>query len=106
MFLIAGISFASVNVSNAQEAKVKGACCSKDKVSTNAVKTDDAAAKVSAVALTTEGTVKSGDCTTKEVKMAEGKSCSSACTHKTDAVTEEKTTVKSGVVAETAVKEK
>ena len=107
VFLMAGISLASVNVSNAQDAKVKGTCCNKSKVTANTVKSDDCTGKVSTVALTTEGTAKTGECTGKDGKMAESKTCSAVCTHKTGAgVTETKTIVKSGTVAEVEDKEK
>jgi hypothetical protein len=106
LFLMAGISLASFNVSNAQDAKVKGTCCTKAKVTAGTVKSDDPAAKISSVALTTDGTAKTADCTAKTGAMAEGKACSGACTHKTGAVTETKTTAKTGVVAEAEVKGK
>lgn len=103
LFLMAGLSLASVNVSNAQDAKVKGACCNKAKVTAGTVKSDEGTGKVSNVSLTT-GVAKTGECTAKEGKMAEGKTCTGVCAHKTGAVTETKSTAKTGVVAETEVK--
>lgn len=109
---MAGLSLASVNLSNAQDVKAKGACCSKAKTTADMVKSDESAGKISNVALTTEGAVKTdaaaktGNCAAKDGKMAEGKVCKGVCTHKTGAVTEAKTTPKTGTVAEIEVKGK
>jgi hypothetical protein len=100
LFLFAGVSLASVNVSNAQDNKVKASCCNKAKATAGTVKSDDNTAKVSTVALTTEGTAKTGCCADNGGKMAEGKVCTGVCTHKAGAVTEKNTTAKTVVVAE------
>jgi hypothetical protein len=100
LFLIAGISLTSVNLSNAQDVKVKGACCTKAKATASTVNPGDNAAKVSTVALTTEGTTKTGCCAEKGSKMVEGKACTGVCSHKAGAVTEKNTTAKTDVVAE------
>ena len=110
VFFMVGLSLASVNLSNAQDVKAKGTCCSKAKTTADMVKSDENAGNVSTVSLTTEGTVKTdvaaktGNCVAKDGKVAEGKVYTGVCTHKSGAVTEAKTTPKSGTVAE--VKEK
>lgn len=82
VFLIAGMSFASVNLSSAQDTKAKAACCTKDKA------TAGKCAKA---------------CTTADGKICTGKS--GACTMKAGAVAGKETSkTKTGPVAEAKTK--
>ena len=51
-FLIAGIGFASVSLTSAQENKAKAACCNKGKVTATTVNSSDCPMKANTAALT------------------------------------------------------
>jgi hypothetical protein len=75
VFLLAGISLASLNTSNAQDNKAKAACCNKEKVGATAMKSGDCPMKATAVASTTT----KADCP-KNCPMAANKDCPMAGT--------------------------
>lgn len=75
VFLLGGISLASVNVSTAQDTKAKSACCSKEKAGATAMKSGDCPMKATATASTTA----KADCP-KNCPMAASKDCPMAGT--------------------------
>jgi len=105
VFLMAGISLASVNLTSAQDTKAKAACCNKDKVT--AVKSGDCPMKASTVALTTNEKAKA-DCPVKDCPMAGTKNCTANkadCPMKAGAVAAKETSkAKTGPVAEAKTK--
>ena len=106
VFLIGGISLASVNTSSAQDNKAKAACCNKEKVAATDMKSADCPVKAKTVALTTDAKAKA-DCPVKDCPMAGTKDCPKAgnCPMKTGAVANNKPCcAKSGAVAETKTK--
>lgn len=72
VFLMAGISIASIGVSSAQDVKTKAACCKKDAACCNKEKV-------------TAGTMKSGECPmkAKTVALTSGDKAKGTCTVKT-----------------------
>ena len=76
LFIMAGISLASLSVSNAQEKKADGACCSKANATT--MKSGDCPMKANTVSLTSAKTDDPKGCsmaTNKDHTMAGTKAC-------------------------------
>ncbi len=109
VFLLAGISIASLNSSNAQDNKVKAACCNKEKVATTAMKSGDCPMKAATASTTAAKVDCPKDCpmaAKKDCPMAGTKDCPKAnCPMKAGAVANNKPCcAKSGAVAETKTK--
>jgi hypothetical protein len=106
VFLIGGISLASMNVSTAQDTKAKSACCSKEKAGVTAMKSGDCPMKVSTVAMKTTEKAK-GNCPVKDCPMAGIKACpnSANCPMKAGTATGKETSKsKTGPLAEVKTK--
>jgi len=106
VFLLAGISLASVNTSSAQDTKAKAACCSKATAGATAMKSGDCPMKNGAVASTTNDKAK-GNCPVKECPMAGTKDCPKAanCPMKAGtAAGKESSKAKTGPVAQAKTK--
>ena len=106
VFLMAGISIASLNTTIAQDNKAQAACCNKEKVAATATKSADCPMKAKTVALTTDAKAKA-DCPVKDCPMAGTKDCPKAanCPMKAGTVANNKPCcAKSGAVAETKTK--
>lgn len=107
VFLMAGISLASVNVSNAQDTKAKVPCCNKEKATAGAMKSGDCPMKAGTAALTTNEKAKA-NCPVKDCPMAGTKNCTANkadCPMKAGAVAgKEACKAKTGAVAEAKMK--
>lgn len=107
VFIMAGISIASINVANAQDTKSNAACCSKEKAASTAMKSGDCPMKAKTVSLTSAKADDPKGCpmaANKDCLMTGTKACPKDCPMKSGAVTENKSQVKKETVAEAKVK--
>ena len=106
VFLMAGISIASIGVTSAQDVKTKAACCNKGKVTAGTMKSGDCPMKAKTAALTSADKAKA-TCAVKNCPMT-GKICTgnkADCPMKADvAAAKETCKAKAGAVAEAKTK--